>query len=288
MVIPHSPQINPVGVIWSGNELLPNVKQALNYLRSQNKKLIFVSNNSTKSRRTYSRKFSKLGIPVDETEIFGSSYSAAIYLSRVVKFPKDKKVYVLGERGVEEELEAEGIQFEGGTSLDDRKDLEEKDYDLIQPDADIGAVLCGLDQHITYKKLAKALIYLRQSPEVLFLATNTDSTYPTNNTLLPGAGTTTTIPLEFASKRKAITCGKPSQTMMDAIFARFQNLDRERTCMVGDRLDTDIQFGLQGKLGGTLLVLTGISSLEDCVKEGIYPKYVTNGFGDFAVLEKEK
>jgi 4-nitrophenyl phosphatase len=274
-------------VLWNGNDLLPNVKQTISYLRSQNKKLIFVTNNSTKSRRAYTQKFSKFGIPVDETEIFGSSYSAAIYLSRVLQFPKNKKVYVLGERGVEEELEAEGIAYEGGTSPVDRECLEEKDYETIRPDESIGAVLCGLDQHITYKKLVKALVYLRQSPEVLFLATNTDSTFPAHDMLLPGAGTTTTIPLQFASKRVATTCGKPSQTMMDAIFARFE-LDRERTCMVGDRLNTDIQFGLQGNLGGTLLVLTGISSLDDCQKENIFPEYVTNGFGDFAILEKEK
>ena len=275
-----------IGVIWYGNTLLPNVKQTLAYLRAQNKKLIFVSNNSTKSRRQYAEKFAKLGIPAQEDEIFGSSYSAAIYLSRVLNFPKHKKVYVLGEHGVEEELEAEGISYTGGTSPLERADFEEADYENIKPDQDIGAVLCGLDQHISYKKLSRAFMYLRQGPEVLFLATNLDSTYPTHGTLFPGAGTTTTIPLQFASKREATTCGKPSQTMMDAIFARY-DLKRERTCMVGDRLDTDIKFGIQGKLGGTLLVLSGISSLEDCEKEGIFPKYVMNSIGDFGVLEKE-
>jgi len=131
------------------------------------------------------------------------------------------------------------------------------------------------------------MMYLRQSKDVVFLATNTDSTYPTDEGLFPGAGTTTTIPLQYASKREATTCGKPSQTMMDAIFARYK-LDRERTCMVGDRLDTDIKFGQQGNLGGTLLVLSGVSSLEDCEKEGIYPQYVTNGFGDLGVVEENK
>src|SRR5947207_3254119 len=246
------------GVIWIGNELIPNVIQTLSYLRSHNKKLIFVTNNSTKSRRSYTQKFSKLGIPVDETEIFGSSYATAIYLSRVLQFPKHKKVYVLGERGVEEELEAEGIAYEGGTSLSERTDFEESDFHTIIPDKEIGAVLCGLDLHITYRKLARALIHLR-SPEVLFLSTNIDSTYPTHGKLFPGAGTTSTIPLEYGSGRTATTCGKPNQIMMVAIFTRFE-LDRDRTCMVGDRLDTDIQFGLEGKLGGTLLVLTGVNS----------------------------
>src|ERR1700738_1228119 len=275
-----------IGVIWYGNTLLPNVRQTLAYLRAQTKKLIFVSNNSTKSRPQYAEKFAKLGIPAQEDEIFGSSYSAAIYLSRVLNFPKHKKVYVLGEHGVEEELEAEGISYTGGTSPLDRADFEEADYENIKPDQDIGAVLCGLDQHISYKKLSRAFMYLRQGPEVLFLATNLDSTYPTHGTLFPGAGTTTTIPLQFASKREATTCGKPSQTMMDAIFARY-NLKRERTCMVGDRLDTDIKFGIQGKLGGTLLVLSGISSLEDCEKEGIFPKYIMNSIGDLGVLDEQ-
>jgi 4-nitrophenyl phosphatase len=234
----------------------------------------------------YTSKFKALGIPVTEDEIFGSSYSAAIYLSRVLKFPKDKKVYILGERGVEEELAAEGIQYCGGTSPEDRQSFEEKDYAEIIPDMQVGAVLCGLDQHISYKKLAKGLMYLRQSPEVLFLSTNNDSTYPTHGTLFPGAGTTTTVPLQNASKRSATICGKPSQTMMDAIFARY-DLNRERTCMVGDRLDTDIKFGLEGKLGGTLLVLSGISGLEDCEKEGIWPRFVMNGLGDLGAHEME-
>ena len=272
-------------MIWQGDVLLPKVKETLSYLRSQNKQLIFVSNNSIKSRREYSQKFKKLGIPASESEIFGSSYASAIYLSRVLRFPKSKKVYVLGERGMEEELEAEGISYVGGTAEEERAHFQETDYELIKPDDQIGAVLCGLDQHITYRKLSRALMYLRQSTDVLFLATNMDSTYPTHDTLFPGAGTTTTVPLQYASKRTATVCGKPSQTMMDAIFARYQ-LDRGRTCMVGDKLDTDIKFGIQGNLGGTLLVLTGISSLEDCEKEQIFPKYVMNGLGDLLDLER--
>ena len=33
--------------------------------------------------------------------------------------------------------------------------------------------------------------------------------------------------------------------------------------MVGDRLNTDIKFGIEGRLGGTLAVLTGVSKKED-------------------------
>ena len=38
-----------------------------------------------------------------------------MYLSTVLHFPKDKKVYVVGMSGIEEELREEGISFLGGT-----------------------------------------------------------------------------------------------------------------------------------------------------------------------------
>ena len=47
--------------------------------------------------------------------MFGSGYAAAVYLSQVLKFPKDKKVFIVGESGMEEELESVGIQHVGGT-----------------------------------------------------------------------------------------------------------------------------------------------------------------------------
>ena len=50
-----------------------------------------------------------------QDEIFGSAYASAVYISSVLKLPKDKKVYVVGMKGIEAELEEEGIQYLGGT-----------------------------------------------------------------------------------------------------------------------------------------------------------------------------
>jgi len=50
-----------------------------------------------------------------QDEVFGSAYAAAVYLSSVLNFPIDKRVYVIGMSGLEDELRSEGISIIGGT-----------------------------------------------------------------------------------------------------------------------------------------------------------------------------
>lgn len=57
----------------------------------QGKQLFFVTNNSTKSRKGYLGKFTKLGLNISAEEIYSSSYAAAAYLESI-SFPQDKKV----------------------------------------------------------------------------------------------------------------------------------------------------------------------------------------------------
>lgn len=101
------------GVIWRGDTLIPGVPETLDMLRKAGKKLIFVTNNSTKSRKGYQGKFTNLGLTVAPEEIYSSSFAAAAYLE-ATNFPKDKKVYVVGEVGVQEELDLLGFQHFGG------------------------------------------------------------------------------------------------------------------------------------------------------------------------------
>lgn len=224
-----------------------------------------MTNNSTKSRRTYVDKLAKLGIAASVDEIFGSAYSSAIYIARVLRLPADKRVYVIGEAGIEEELASEGIAFFGGTDAGENAPMAAADYDGFRPDASVGVVLVGLDHHINYRKLARAFQFLRH-PDTVFLATNIDSTFPTHGALFPGAGTMS-APLAFMTGRQPLSLGKPSQAMMDAIESRFK-FDKSRACMVGDRMNTDIRFGIEGGLGGTLGVLTGVSTEAEFLGEG--------------------
>lgn len=226
------------------------------------------------------------GIAMHQEDVFGSSYSAAIYISRILRpAPPKNKVFVLGEAGIEAELEAEGISYIGGTDPAFGRDITASDHAAIASgdglDAEVGLVLIGLDFHVNYLKLAHAYAYLRRG--ATFLATNTDSTLPMNGTFFPGAGAVG-APLVKAIGREPLSTGKPSQAMMDAIEGKF-SIDRSRTCMVGDRLNTDIRFGLGAHLAGTLLVLTGVTTREDlfAAENDTKPSAFVDKLGDLFV-----
>lgn len=245
--------------------------------------MVFVTNNSTKSRAEYQEKLTSMGIPSSVDEIFGSAYSSAIYIARILKLPPPKnKVFVLGESGIETELKSEGIEFIGGTDPAYRRDITPEDYKGIADgsllDDNVGIVLAGLDFHVNYLKLSHAYHYLARGAK--FLATNLDSTLPNNHAFFPGAGSIS-ISLVNMTGQQPIALGKPSQAMMDSIEGKFQ-FDRKRTCMVGDRLDTDIRFGIEGKLGGTLAVLTGVSKKDEWEAEGapVIPAYYVEKLSD--------
>jgi len=154
------------------------------------------------------------------------------------------------------------------------------------PDPDVGAVVCGLDTSINYTKYCKAYQYLRNN-DCLFIATNEDSTYPAGGGILPGGGSIM-APLVLALKRKPVATGKPNATMLDCIRAKH-NFDPKRSIMVGDRLETDIEFGKKGGLS-TLLVLTGITAKEDLQSDAVpqdqIPDFVTSSLGDLRILFK--
>lgn len=103
------------GVIWEGDHVIEGVHTTLKHLRQLGKRIFFVTNNATKSREQNLAKFRKLGIEANMEEIFTSAFASASYLKNILKFPEDKKVYVVGEKGIEDELDAVGIRHSGGT-----------------------------------------------------------------------------------------------------------------------------------------------------------------------------
>ena len=80
--------------------------------------------------------------------------------------------------------------------------------------------------------------------------------------------------------------GKPSPLMVDYIVNKY-GIQRNRICMVGDRLDTDVLFGTDNGLN-TCLTLSGVTSEEKLLspENRIRPEYYVDTIVDFLVPVK--
>ncbi|KAI9479063.1 hypothetical protein LPJ78_003162 [Coemansia sp. RSA 989] len=269
------------GVIWRGRTIIDNVPETLDMLRKRGKRLIFVTNNSSTSRRDYAKKFAGLGIQASVEEIFSSAYATAVYLHDVIKFDANKKAYVIGGSGIRQELEDVGITTLGH---DDNRSVSLATLAEIEPSDEIGAVVCGIDYDISYRKLATAHVNLTQNPGCLFIATNDDRTLPGGKHMYPGTGSLLSV-LTHSTQTTPLVMGKPNTPMLECVIKKY-HLDPSRSCMVGDRLDTDILFGIKGGLS-TLCVLTGVAD-EAAVLSSDSPQatYYVQSLGDLAQLSQ--
>ena len=90
--------------------------------------------------------------------------------------------------------------------------------------------------------------------------------------------------LESTTGRVATVMGKPSADLA-AYMHETYGYDKVRTCIVGDRLDSDILFGHNGGVA-SVLVMTGTTSPDMLAAlvpgSPMYPTYVMEQFGMLA------
>ncbi|XP_065186002.1 glycerol-3-phosphate phosphatase-like [Sycon ciliatum] len=252
------------GVIWKDTEVIPGVPEALDSLRKRGKRVLFVSNNSTRTRPEYTAKMAKMGISAKPEEVFGTAYATAHYLQKHSK----GKVYVVAGEPLKKELDARNVPcFGPGLDPVDDEGVRALPSHLttLPLDPEVKTVCVGYDPHLNIIKLTKAINYL-QDPDCLFVGTNTDRSLPNpTSRLIAGTGCF----VEFVARtanREPTYVGKPFTPIFDCICeecsAAGQPIDPARTCMIGDNPLTDIPFGNRHGMK-TLLVFTGHGTRED-------------------------
>jgi 4-nitrophenyl phosphatase/phosphoglycolate phosphatase len=275
------------GVIWRGDSVIPGIPETLDKLRALGKKMYFVTNNSTKSRAGYKKKFDSLGLNVPAEEIFSSSFAAAAYLEQTKFKETGKKVYVVGEVGIQEELDLIGVTHFGGPE-DAGKAPDMGPGCALEHDKDVGAVIVGFDRNINYYKIQYAQLCINENPGCEFIATNTDAvTHLTDAQEWAGNGSMVGA-IKGCTGQEPTVVGKPSPLMIDYLCSKL-GLEKSRICMVGDRLDTDILFGTDNGLK-SLLVLSGVTTEEKLLSQEntITPDYYADSIVDFFVDENAK
>jgi len=239
------------GVIYHGNKLLPGARDFIRWLKSERKHFVFLTNSSERSRHELRQKLARMGIAVDESNFYTSALATATFLSS--QKPKGS-AYIIGEAGLTTAL------YEAGFSMNEKN----PDY-----------VVIGETRTYSYDKIERAVDFVMKGAKLI--GTNPDVSGPVENGIVPATGALV-APIERATGIKAYFIGKPNPLMMRHALKNL-GCRREETAIIGDRMDTDILAGIEAEIE-TVLVLSGVTIIEDLKKFAYRPHYVLAGVGE--------
>lgn len=239
------------GVIYHGNRLLGGVKEFVDWLYTEKKSFLFLTNASERSPKELQQKLARMGLDVDESHFYTSALATAKFIHSQAP---GCSVYVIGAPGLVNAL------YNVGITMND-----------VNPDY----VVVGETNSYNYNMILKAVSLINKGARLI--ATNSDLTGPSDVGIIP-ACRALVAPIELATGKQAYYVGKPNPLMMRTGL-RLLDVHSEDAAMIGDRMDTDIIAGTESGLM-TALVLTGVSTLENIKEFSYRPSIILNGVGD--------
>ena len=202
------------GTVYYGDKLIDGADAVINQFRKLGKTVLFMTNNSAKSRERIYEKLSGMGIECNLKDVYTSGY-AAVYYSKLNGY---NSVYVFGT----DELKEEFLKY--GISHSEKSDI----------------IVVGFDTEFNYEKLTEALQTALGAKYII--ACNLEKNYPGNNAKrMPGCGAMVGA-LEGALGRKCdYIVGKPSPLLLD-IICKEQGFSKNELLVIGDTYSSDIEM----------------------------------------------
>lgn len=237
------------GTIYNENTLFDGTIGLLKFIKDNNGKYVFITNNSSKSAKAYIDKLANMNIFINRDEIFSSTDASILMLKD--KYP-NAKVFIQGSTSFKEQLKDSNINI--------TEEIED----------DIDLILTGYDTELNYEKLKK-ICFLLSTRDLPYYATNPDLVCPCSFGYIPDNGSVA-IMIENATHKKPIYIGKPEPTMINLLCDKF-NVSKDETIVIGDRLYTDIASGNNAGVE-TICVLSGEATLNDLKTTNFKPTYV--------------
>ena len=245
------------GVIYHGNKILPGVTEFIQWLHDEKKEYLFLTNNSGYTPRELHQKLARMGVDVPEEHFYTSALATAAFLKEQ---SPGCSVFAIGEAGLLNAL------YDAGITMND-----------VNPDY----VVVGEGRTNSLDTLTKATNLVLRGAKLV--GANSDVSGPIENGIAP-ACRALIAPIEMATGTNAYFCGKPNPLMMRTGL-RMLNCHSAEAVMVGDRMDTDVVSGLESGMS-TVLVLSGVTSLDLMKTYAYRPSVVLNGVGDIVVAAR--
>lgn len=240
------------GTIYLGNKMINGAEDFLKSIKDNNKNYCFVTNNSSRSSKDYLKKLKNIGINANEKEVITSGFVAAKWIK---ENHKDKTVYLLGTKSLYKEFKDYGIK------------LTNKNPDIV---------LLSYDTELTYKKLCDVCFFINCGAK--YYSTHPDINCPSEKGFLPDVGSFIALIEKSTNKLPEIIFGKPYGYIANTISKRF-NIEKNEIAMVGDRLSTDIKFGIDNNFV-SVLTLSGETNMDMLNKSNLKPDIIVDSVKD--------
>ncbi len=222
------------GTVYIDGALIGDMKRTLETLRKHGKRLIYLTNNSSRTKEDYVRRLTGLGIYGEEDDVYTSGDATIAYLKRHCA---GRRVYLTGTEKVRESFLKQGIR------------LEEEDPEVV---------VLSYDTEIDYEKISKTARFLRRG--LPYIATHPDVNCPAKPAPVPDVGSFIRMFEASAGRVPDVIVGKPYRYMAEGI-RELTGTHGDEVVMVGDRLYTDIAFGANNGFS-SLLVFSGETTEE--------------------------
>jgi 4-nitrophenyl phosphatase len=225
------------GVLYLGNQPLPGVSDLFALLDQEGIQYRLATNNSSLTPERYRDKLSAMGLQMDAGKILTSSIATAMYLKQIAQ--PGTHIYIIGEEGLFSALSDSSQSYV---------------FDSENPEV----VVVGVDWILTYEKLKTACLAIRRGARLI--ATNPDTTLPTESGEIPGVGATIAA-LHACAGATPVVIGKPEPLML-LLAMQQMGAHPHDTASLGDRLVTDTLGGQRAGVT-TILVLTGVTTRDE-------------------------
>ena len=243
------------GVIYKGNNLLPGVKEFVDWLYREDKKFLFLTNSSSRTPKELQQKLKRMGLDVDESHFYTSALATAKFLTHQAP---GCSAYIIGGPGLFNALHDANITFN---------------------DVDPDYVIVGETNNYNYEHICRAMHHILNGARLI--GTNSDLTGPAETGIIP-ACRALVAPIEMTTGKEAYYVGKPNPLMMRTGL-QILGIHSAETAMIGDRMDTDIIAGIESGID-PILVLSGVTSSEGIKQYPYRPRIILDGVGDIATV----
>ena len=250
------------GTLYLGNRLFDFTRELLAEIKRQRRRYLFITNNSSKSVVSYIDKLAKMGIDAKKEDFITSSQATIHYLKNAGFL--NCRIYVFGTESLRLEIENAGFCVTSDTESAD-------------------CIVMGFDTELTFRKLDDVCRML-STRDIPYIATHPDLVCPTEYGSVPDCGSVIRM-IETATGKTPFVIGKPKPLMI-RLATEKEGVPAERTAVVGDRLYTDIQSGINAG-AKTVLVMSGETTPEMLEKSDIRPDFVLNSGREILEILRE-